>query len=81
MSQDDSDNEIWASTEFLLIQKNQLNDLQGNLERYCIVLDCAPGTQTHIVDIDNRFCREIEKSFCAGKVYPNTFYLDNTRPQ
>ena len=38
-------------------------------------------TQTRIADIDNRFCREIEKSFCAGKVYPNTLHLGNTRPQ
>ena len=29
---------------------------------------CAPGTQTHIADFDNRFCQEIEKSFCAGKL-------------
>ena len=27
---------------------------------------CAPGTQTRIVDIDNRFCQEIEKAFCAA---------------
>ena len=30
---------------------------------------CAPGTQTRIADLDNRSCREVEKSFCAGKVY------------
>ena len=35
MSQDDCDNEIWASTQFLQIQKKQLNDLQESLERYC----------------------------------------------
>ena len=40
---------------------------------------CAPGIQTHIADIHNRFCQEIEKCFCAGKVYPNTLYLENTR--
>ena len=40
----------------------------------------APGTQTRIADIDNRFCREVEKSVCADKVYPNTLHLDNTRP-
>ena len=34
---------------------------------------CAPGTQTRIADIDNRFCRGIEKSFCAGKVLPEHF--------
>ena len=43
--------------------------------------NCATGTQTRIADIDNRFCREIEKSFCASKVYLNTLYLDNTRSQ
>ena len=26
-----------------------------------------------IADIDNRFCREIEKSFCAGKSLPKHF--------
>ena len=41
---------------------------------------CAPGTQTHIADFDKRFCQEIVKSFCAGKVYPNILYLDKTRP-
>ena len=43
--------------------------------------NCAINAQTSIAGIDNRFCRDIEKSFCAGKVYPNTLYLDNTRPQ
>ena len=38
MSQDDCDNEICASTQFLLIQKDQLIDLQKSLERYCNVL-------------------------------------------
>ena len=38
MSQDDCDNEICASTQFLQIQKNQLIDLQESLERYCNVL-------------------------------------------
>ena len=38
MSQDDCDNEICASTEFLQIQRNQLVDLQESLERYCNVL-------------------------------------------
>ena len=37
MSQDDCDNEICASTQFLQIQKDQLIDLQETLERYCIV--------------------------------------------
>ena len=37
MSQDDCDNEISASTQFLQIQKNQLIDLQESLERYCNV--------------------------------------------
>ena len=40
----------------------------------------APGTQTRIAVIDNRLHREIEESFCAGKDYPNTLYLDNTSP-
>ena len=38
MSQDESENEICASTQFLHIQKNQLIDLQETLERYCNVL-------------------------------------------
>ena len=38
MSQDDCDNEICASVQFLQIQKNQLIDLQETLERYCNVL-------------------------------------------
>ena len=38
MSQDDCDNEISASTQFLQIQKNQLFDLQESLEGYCNVL-------------------------------------------
>ena len=42
---------------------------------------CGPGRQTHIAVIDNRFYREIEKSFCAGKVYPNTLFSENTSPQ
>ena len=54
-------------------RKRNLFDLQKEY--------CALGTQTLIADIDNRFCREIEKSFCAGKVYPNTLYLDKRRPQ
>ena len=38
MSQDDCDNKISASTQFLQIQKTQLIDLQESLERYCNVL-------------------------------------------
>ena len=38
MSQDDCDNEICASTQFLQIQRTQLIDLQETLERYCNVL-------------------------------------------
>ena len=38
MSQDDCDNDICASIQFLQIQKNQLIDLQESLERYCNVL-------------------------------------------
>ena len=38
MSQDDCDNEICASIQFLQIQKNELIDLQDSLERYCNVL-------------------------------------------
>ena len=38
MSQDDCDNEICASTQFLQIQKNHLIDLQRSLERFCNVL-------------------------------------------
>ena len=43
--------------------------------------NCALDTQTRIASIDSCFCREIEKSFCAGKVYLITSYLDNTRLQ
>ena len=35
---DDCDNEICTSTQFLLIQKKQLVDLQEHLERFCNVL-------------------------------------------
>ena len=38
MSQDDFDNEICASIQFLQIQKNQLIDLQESLERNCNAL-------------------------------------------
>ena len=38
MLQDECDNEICASTQFLHIQKNQIIDLQEPLERYCNVL-------------------------------------------
>ena len=38
MSQDDCDNKISASTQFLQIQKSQIFDLQGSLEQYCNVL-------------------------------------------
>ena len=38
MSQDEYDNEICASTQFLQKQTNQLIDLQESLERYCNVL-------------------------------------------
>ena len=38
MSQDDGDNAICASTQFLQIRKNQLTSLQESLERYCNVL-------------------------------------------
>ena len=37
MSQDDCDNNISVSTQFLQIQKNHLFDLQESLERYCDV--------------------------------------------
>ena len=54
-------------------RKRILFDLQRNF--------CEPGTQTRIADVDNRFCREIEKSFCAGKFNPITVFSDNIRPQ
>ena len=38
MNQDDCDNEICASTQFLQIQKNQIIDLQESLDCYCNVL-------------------------------------------
>ena len=38
MSQDDSDNEICASTHFLQIRRNQLIEVQESLDRYCNVL-------------------------------------------
>ena len=42
---------------------------------------CALGLWRCIEDIDSRFSREIEKSFCAGKVYSKTLSFDNTRSQ
>ena len=39
--------------------------------------NCAPGTQMRIAYLDKRFCRDIEKSICAGKIYPNFFYSDS----
>ena len=36
--QDDCDNEICSSTQFLQIQRNQLIDLQESLKRYCNIL-------------------------------------------
>ena len=41
---DDCDNETSTSTQFLQIQKNQLNDLQVSLERYCNVYLCLVST-------------------------------------
>ena len=38
MGQDDLDNNICASNQFLQIQKNQSIDLQESLERYCNIL-------------------------------------------
>ena len=38
VSQDDCDNEVCASTQFLRKQKIQIFDLQETLERYCNVL-------------------------------------------
>ena len=38
MSQDDRDNEICPSIQFLQIQKDQIFDLQESLESYCNVL-------------------------------------------
>ena len=37
MSQDDCDNNFFASTQILQIEKNQLNDFQEPLEGYCKV--------------------------------------------
>ena len=56
-----------------MTRKRNLFDLQKDY--------CAPGTDMRIADLDNRSCREIEKFFCAGKVYPNPLYLVNIRPQ
>ena len=41
MIEDDCDNEVCASTQFLQIQKNQLIDLQEALEPYCSVFTCV----------------------------------------
>ena len=38
LSQDDCDDEICASTQFLQIQKSHIIDLQDSLERFCNVL-------------------------------------------
>ena len=34
---------------------------------------CSPGTRTRIADIDNRFCRENEKSFFCRQTSPENF--------
>ena len=44
MSQDDCDNKICASIQFLQIQKNQIFDLQESLERYRNVLPVFGST-------------------------------------
>ena len=44
MSQDDCDNEIFTSTQYLQIQKNQLIDFQESLERYCNFYLCLVST-------------------------------------
>ena len=54
-------------------RKRNLFDVQNK--------NSALGTQTRTADFDNRFCREVEKSFCAGKVNMNTLYSHKTRPQ
>ena len=38
MNQDDCENENCASTRFLQIQENQLNELQEQLKRKCIII-------------------------------------------
>ena len=38
MRQNDCENKNWACTRFLLIQKNQLDDIQKSMERFCNVL-------------------------------------------
>ena len=39
----------------------------------------APDAWKCIEDTDSRFCRQIEKSFSARRVYPNTLFSGNTR--
>ena len=44
LSQDDCDNEICASTQFLQIQKNQLIDFQESVERYLCLVSSVQNT-------------------------------------
>ena len=70
---------------WLLTLFNNLNPLTKRQEKKNLFTFqkewCAPGTQTSIADLDNRICRGMDMSFCADKLYLNTFYLDNTRLQ
>ena len=55
MSQDDCDNEICASTQFLQIQKNQLFDLQKSLERSCSVVPVSGNNVKYDLNLIKSF--------------------------
>ena len=53
-------------------RKGNLLDLQKEY--------CAPCTQTRIADIDNRFCRVIEKSLCRQSLPEHFVFGQYTSP-
>ena len=55
MSQNDCDNDNFASTQFLQIQMNQIFDHREALERYCIVLVCLVATTQVTISIQAIF--------------------------
>ena len=57
MNQYDCDNDVCAATQFLKIQKNQINDLQESLERCSIVIPVfAFNSAKYNLNLINFFC-------------------------
>ena len=68
---------------FLLLLKNKNLD-QTSRKTNLFALQrkyCSPDKWMCIEDLDSCFCREIDKSFCAHKIYRNTLSSDNARSQ